>query len=78
MGWVWTTSGSKQVNILVVGSPDTVIRKLTTTLEYLSPGYLLVYGHDGDMPSKDVMRSIELMGKEVIPALHEIQLQPYD
>jgi hypothetical protein len=24
------------------------------------------------------MRSIELFGKEVIPALHEITLQPYD
>jgi len=24
------------------------------------------------------MRSIELMGKEVIPALHEIKLQPYE
>ena len=30
------------------------------------------------MPHEDVMRSIELMGKEVIPALHEIQLQPYE
>ena len=30
------------------------------------------------MEHKDVMRSIELLGKEVIPALHEVQLQPYD
>jgi hypothetical protein len=30
------------------------------------------------MPHKDVMRSIELMGKEVIPALHEIKLEPYE
>jgi hypothetical protein len=30
------------------------------------------------MPHKEVMRSIELLGKEVIPALHEITLQPYD
>ena len=30
------------------------------------------------MPHSDVVRSIELMGKEVIPALHEIKLQPYD
>jgi hypothetical protein len=30
------------------------------------------------MPHADVVRSIELMGKEVIPALHEIKLQPYD
>jgi hypothetical protein len=24
------------------------------------------------------MRSIELLGKEVIPALHEVKLRPYD
>jgi hypothetical protein len=30
------------------------------------------------MAHKDVMRSIELLGNEVIPTLHEIQLQPYE
>jgi len=25
-----------------------------------------------------VMRSIQLLGEEVIPALHEIQLKPYE
>jgi hypothetical protein len=30
------------------------------------------------MAHKDAMRSIELLGKEVIPALHEIKLQPYE
>ncbi len=25
----------------------------------------------------DVMRFIELLGQEVIPALHEVRLQPY-
>ena len=30
------------------------------------------------MPNADVMRSIKLMGKEVIPALHEIKLKPYE
>jgi hypothetical protein len=29
------------------------------------------------MAHADVTRSIELLGKEVIPALHEIELQPY-
>jgi hypothetical protein len=29
------------------------------------------------MNAKAVMRSIELLGKEVIPALHEIQLPAY-
>ena len=30
------------------------------------------------MDHKDVMRSIELLGKEVIPAIHEIKLNPYE
>ncbi len=30
------------------------------------------------MKHEDSMRSIELLGKEVIPALKEIKLQPYD
>jgi hypothetical protein len=29
------------------------------------------------MAHQDVRRSIELLGKEVIPALHEIELHPY-
>jgi hypothetical protein len=34
--------------------------------------------HEGDRAHKDVMRSIELLGKEVIPALHAIKLHPYE
>ena len=30
------------------------------------------------MPHDDVMRSIELIGREVIPALHEVKLHPYE
>lgn len=66
------------VDNLIVGSPDTVTRKLTSILERLNPGYLHIYGNEGDMAHEDVMRSIELLGREVIPALHEIQLQPYE
>ena len=66
------------LNNIIVGSPDTVVRKLNEIIEHLSPGYLHIYGNEGDMAHKDVMRSIELLGKEVIPALHEIKLQPYE
>ena len=65
-------------NTVVVGNPETVIKKLTTTIERLNPGYLILIGSDGPIPHKDVMRSIELLGKEVIPALHDIKLQPYE
>jgi hypothetical protein len=44
----------------------------------LNPGYPHIYGHEGDMPHQDIMRSIDLMGKKVFPALHQIRLQPYE
>ena len=53
-------------------------KKLASTIDLLSPGYLILIGSDGDIPHKNVMRSIELLGREVIPALHEIKLQPYE
>jgi alkanesulfonate monooxygenase SsuD/methylene tetrahydromethanopterin reductase-like flavin-dependent oxidoreductase (luciferase family) len=66
------------VNNIIVGTPETVTKKLTQVIERLSPGYLHIYGNEGAMDHKDVMRSIELLGKEVIPRLHEIELQPYE
>ena len=68
----------QRVNNIIVGSPETVTRKLTEVIERLSPGYLHIYGNEGAMDYKHVMRSIELLGKEVIPALHEVPLQPYE
>jgi alkanesulfonate monooxygenase SsuD/methylene tetrahydromethanopterin reductase-like flavin-dependent oxidoreductase (luciferase family) len=67
----------QEVGNIIVGSPQTVTRKLQQIIERLSPGYLHIYGNEGLMPHQDVMRSIELLGQEVIPALHEVQLQPY-
>jgi len=68
----------QDLNIMVIGSPDTVIRKLTDTINRLSPGHLVLIGSDGPLPHKDVLRSVELLGKEVIPALRELKLQPYE
>ena len=56
---------------ILVGSPDTVIKKLRYVLGRLNPGYLLIYGNEGPMPHEAVMRSIELLGTKVIPALKE-------
>jgi alkanesulfonate monooxygenase SsuD/methylene tetrahydromethanopterin reductase-like flavin-dependent oxidoreductase (luciferase family) len=67
----------REVNNIIVGSPETVIKKLTMIVQRLNPGYLCFYGNEGPMPHQHVMRSIELFGKEVIPALHEIKLQPF-
>ena len=68
----------QEVGAIVVGSPDTVIKKLTQTVEQLNPGYLILIGSDGNIVHKDVMRSIELLGREVIPALHQSKLQAYE
>ena len=64
----------QDISSIVVGNPETVTRKLTAVIERLNPGYLHIYGNEGHMAHKDVMRSIELLGKEVIPALHETKL----
>ena len=66
-----------ELDNIIVGSPDTVIRKLRMVIERLNPGYIHIYGNDGPMPQQDVLRSIELLGAEVIPALKEIQLKPF-
>ena len=47
-------------------------------VEHLNPGYLLIYANEGPMPHEDCMRSIELLGKEVIPPLKETKLRSYE
>ena len=56
---------------LVVGSPDTVIRKLRYIKEELGIGALLLEAQGGPLSHQDTMRSLELFGKEVIPALKD-------
>ena len=54
---------------LVVGSPSTVIEQLGYIKERLGIGSLLLESQAGRMSHETTMRSIELMGNEVIPAL---------
>ena len=68
----------QEAGSIAVGNPDTVIKQLTGILDSVAPCYPICYWNEGDMPYKDVMRSIELIGKEVIPALHEVKLRPYE
>ena len=67
----------QEVGAIVVGSPETVTKKLTQTITSLNPGYLILIGSDGNIKHDDVMRSVQLLGREVLPALKEIKLQPY-
>ena len=54
---------------LVLGSPETVARQLNAVVERLGIGHLLLEAQLGTLPHREAMRSIELLGKEVIPAL---------
>jgi alkanesulfonate monooxygenase SsuD/methylene tetrahydromethanopterin reductase-like flavin-dependent oxidoreductase (luciferase family) len=60
----------KQRQILT-GSPKTVIRKLRHILEVLRPGIFSIW-LDGPIPLEDRRACVTLMGREVLPALHEI------
>ncbi|MCH8745073.1 MAG: LLM class flavin-dependent oxidoreductase, partial [Chloroflexi bacterium] len=40
----------QEAHNIIVGSPETVIKKLRYIKENLDPGYLLLYGNEGDMP----------------------------
>ena len=59
-------------NRLVIGSPDTVIRKIREVLTEVRPGILSVWTNDGSITHKDTMRCLELVGQEVLPAVREI------
>jgi alkanesulfonate monooxygenase SsuD/methylene tetrahydromethanopterin reductase-like flavin-dependent oxidoreductase (luciferase family) len=56
-------------NHLIVGSPETVIKKLRHIKDRLGIGALLLEAQAGQMSHQTTMRSIELLGREVIPAL---------
>ncbi|MBM3226429.1 MAG: LLM class flavin-dependent oxidoreductase, partial [Candidatus Tectomicrobia bacterium] len=69
MGRRMTYQELQDAHNIIVGSPETVLRKLRYVREDLNPGYILIYGNEGNMRHEDVMRSIELFGTKVIPAL---------
>jgi len=54
---------------VVVGTPDQVTDKLRTIRDRLGSGHLCLWAHDGYMSHADTVRCIELLGREVLPAL---------
>ncbi len=57
---------------IITGTPDTIVQKIRYILEYLRPGSIILWDGDGAMSHEDQMRSLRLMGQEVLPALREI------
>ncbi len=56
---------------LVVGNPDSVVKQLRHIKDRLGVGALLLEAQGGRLSHLDTMRSLELFGKEVIPALKD-------
>ena len=56
---------------MVVGSPETVTKKLRHIKDELGIGALLLEAQGGPMSHEDTIRSLKLLGTEVIPALKD-------
>jgi alkanesulfonate monooxygenase SsuD/methylene tetrahydromethanopterin reductase-like flavin-dependent oxidoreductase (luciferase family) len=57
---------------IIVGTPKTVIPKIRKVLETLRPGLFVVWGPEGPIPHEKTMRMMQLMGDEVLPAIHDM------
>ncbi len=57
---------------LYVGSPDTVARKIASTVVELGLSRFHLKYSSGPLPHEAMMRSIELYGREVIPRVREL------
>ncbi len=59
------------------GTPKTVLPKIRHVLETLRPGSILFWDGDGSMTHDDQMRSLKLMGEEIIPAVRVMGKELY-
>ena len=57
---------------MIVGTPEQCIRDIRYIMEYLRPGIIIFRTGDGAMNHESQMRTLTLMGKEVLPAMREI------
>jgi len=62
---------SKRDLQMIAGTPDYVIARLRKVLEVLRPG-IFSFWLDGPVGEKDRIRCLELIGKEVMPAIRDI------
>jgi alkanesulfonate monooxygenase SsuD/methylene tetrahydromethanopterin reductase-like flavin-dependent oxidoreductase (luciferase family) len=57
--------------MIIAGTPDQVIERLKWLIEQTRPGIMGIWGNDGTVPKEDRRRCIELLCKEVMPAVRE-------
>ena len=63
---------SRDLGLIIAGTPKTVIKRLRTLLETLRPGILAFWYHHGPMSAEDRRITLRLLGQEVMPAVREI------
>ena len=67
---------AQEINQIITGSPDTVIKKLKRMIDVVDPAWLILWPREGPMSHANAVRGMELLGKEVIPAIKEYAPQP--
>ncbi len=66
----------QEKGIVMVGSPDTMIKRIRTLYERCGIGHLLMMNQAGFMPQHQVRRSLELFAREVYPAVRHLGERP--
>jgi alkanesulfonate monooxygenase SsuD/methylene tetrahydromethanopterin reductase-like flavin-dependent oxidoreductase (luciferase family) len=75
--WELTYEELLEERYIVVGSPDTVIERLTEFTDDLGAGIVLgAGGHIGSMPDWMVRKNLQIMAEEVIPHFREPDGKP--
>jgi len=57
--------------MIIAGTPDQVIERLKWLIEQTRPGIMGIWGNDGTVSKEDRRRCIELLCREVMPAVRE-------
>ena len=64
---------AQEVHQVITGTPDTIIPKLQKVIDVVNPAWLVLWAREGLMSHTAAMRSLELLGKEVVPAIKGYQ-----
>ena len=57
---------------MIVGTPEQCVEDIRYIMDYLRPGIVIFRTGDGAMDHESQMRTLKLMGEEVLPAMRDI------
>ena len=61
-----------EAGTIIAGTPKQAIEKIRVWLEETRPGILIMWASDGRTAHADTLNCIDLLGREVLPAVREI------